>query len=53
MLTREQINHYMKQGENSFLANEPNNPYTEMSDEGRLWLRGFQNAKFGNENRTH
>ncbi len=49
MLTKEQIEQFMREGAEAFEAgmSRENSPYPRMSAPAATWLRGYQNAAFG------
>lgn len=48
-LKREEIEHYMNEGHEAFMNkfDMKNMPYSKFSAQGRLWLRGYNNARYG------
>jgi len=51
MLTRQEIETYMKEGEQAFHAKKTAKdiPYSKYTEKGRLWLRGFVNSAYGSK----
>ena len=49
MLTKEQIEQFMREGAEAFLDGmaRENCPYPRMSAPAATWLRGYQNAAYG------
>lgn len=46
--TQQEINELMKEGSDCFLSghNNQNSPYPKGSEEHRIWIKGYNNAKF-------
>ncbi len=46
-IPKKDIEAYMQEGSQAYINKLNNNPYPRTSDKGRLWARGYANAKAG------
>jgi len=51
-IPKDEIEQFMSEGTKAFLSGlKPSEgPYSKFSYQGRLWLKGYSNAKFGDSN---